>query len=205
MVIDTSEQYAWLHEGSQGYALSLDHGAAPFYGTSRNCTAAAAIDYLGAPPQSVNDVWLNIRTFPIRVGHITDDSGNVVGHSGPFYADQEELTWDDVARISGMPADEAALLRERERTTVTKRVRRVATFSWIGLRDAARTNGATKLSVNFVQYLNWSDFQKRGVGEDAYNSLSAETRAFIKKVEETANAKVHLIGTGPLNEDLIVR
>lgn len=191
----------WLHEGSQGYALSLDHGIAPSYGTSRNCTAMQAMDYLACPPQRIKDVWLNLRVFPIRVGHITDESGAIIGNSGPFYADQTEITWEEVAASAGMPADEAVLLKQRELTTVTQRLRRVATFSWQGLRDAVMTNGATKLAVNFVQYLNWSDHKKHGT----YSELSRETHEFIQKVEEVADVPVCLIGTGACHGDYVIR
>ncbi len=146
----------WLHEGSQGYALSIDHGSHYPMCTSRNCTIQQAMDHMAIPPSMVGDVYLNLRTYPIRVGNLVED-GVQKGYSGDFYPDCEELTWEEVAERSGMPPEEATSLAERERTTVTKRIRRVATFSMNGLRDAAAVNGATKLVVNFAQYLNWKD------------------------------------------------
>jgi len=101
-----------------------------------------------------------------------------------------------------MPKEEAEKLAERERTTVTKRIRRVCTFSWIGLRDAVRVNGVTKISVNFVQYLNWKDNGIAG-GKAALEKLSKETRTFIDKVEEVAGIPVVLIGTGALHNEII--
>jgi adenylosuccinate synthase len=191
----------WLHEGSQGYALSVDHGSHYPNCTSRNCTLQAQMDHMAIPPSMVGDVYLNLRTYPIRVGNVVED-GKQVGFSGDFYPDCEELTWEEVARRSGMPPDEAATLAERERTTVTKRVRRVATFSFDGLRDAALVNGATKLVLNFTQYLDWKDFGLRG-GRSAFEKLSSKTRRFIDKVEEAAGVPVVLVGTGADHEDMI--
>ena len=192
----------FLHEGSQGYALSIDHGSHYPSCTSRNCTLQAAIDYMAVPHQKVGDVYLNLRTYPIRVGNVVEADGTQTGYSGDFYSDCEELTWEDVAKRSGMPKEEAEKLAERERTTVTKRIRRVSTFSWIGLRDAVRTNGVTKISVNFVQYLDWNDNGIKG-GKEALSRLSSKTRDFIQKVEDTANVPVVLIGTGALHDEII--
>lgn len=169
--------------------------------TSRNCTLQAAMDYMAVPPSMVGDVWLNLRTYSIRVGNVVED-GEQKGYSGGFYDDSQELTWDEVARRSGMPKEEAAVLAERERTTVTKRIRRVSTFSWIGLKDAVRVNGVTKISVNFVQYLNWSDNGIKG-GKEALQSLSSETRDFVNKVEDVSGVPVVLIGTGALHNEII--
>lgn len=191
----------WLHEGSQGYALSIDHGSHYPHCTSRNCTVQAALDHMGVPPQALGDVYLNLRTYPIRVGNVVED-GSQTGFSGDFYPDCRELTWEEVARSAGMPPEEAEALAERERTTVTKRVRRVCTFSFIGLEDAVRTNGATKLVLNFIQYLNWADAGLRG-GNEAFRKLSKESRDFIAKVEEAAGIPVVLVGTGAGHEDMI--
>jgi adenylosuccinate synthase len=191
----------WLHEGSQGYALSIDHGSHYPQCTSRNCTLQAQMDHMAIPPSLVGDVYLNLRTYPIRVGNVVED-GVQKGYSGDFYSDCQELTWEEVARRSGMPPEEAAALAERERTTVTKRIRRVATFSMDGLRDAAAVNGATKLVVNFAQYLNWKDAGLKG-GKAAFLKLSAETRKFVDDVQEATGVPVVLIGTGADHEDMI--
>lgn len=196
--------HTWLHEGSQGYALSIDHGSQYPYVTSRNCTVQAALDHMAMPPQALGDVYLNLRTLPIRVGNVVDESGVQRGFSGDFYPDCQELTWEQVARESGMPSEEARLLAERERTTVTKRIRRVCTFSFVGLKDAVRTNGATKLILNFIQYLDWKDAGLKG-GREAFEKLSKKSRDFVDKVEENAGIPVVLIGTGALHEDMIVR
>lgn len=195
--------HTWLHEGSQGYALSVDHGSHYPSCTSRNCTVQAAIDHMAIPPASVGDVYLNLRTFPIRVGNVVED-GAQVGYSGDFYPDCREITWEEVAARSGMPQEEAAALKERERTTVTKRVRRVCTFSFMGLKDAVRANGATKLVLNFVQYLNWKDAGLRG-GREAFQRLSRESREFVDAVEEASGVGVVLIGTGAAHEEMICR
>jgi len=196
-VQDKLDNGYWLHEICQGYALSLDHGNDWPHCTSRNCTTQAALDTMGVPPKLLGDVYLNVRPFPIRVGSIDRKVyGN--GHSGDWYSDQCELQWKDVSDKAGMPYEEAIQLMERERTTVTRRIRRVATMSWVNLRDAARTVGATKLVLNFAQYIDWKDHSVRSGGR-----LSKRTRAFVTKMEDTTNLKVVLVGTGEDRDDFV--
>jgi adenylosuccinate synthase len=191
----------FCHEVSQGYALSLDHGSHWPECTSRSCTLQAGMDQMAVPPSMVGDVYLNLRSVPIRVGNVVED-GVQQGYSGDFYPDSIELTWDQVAKNAGMPEEEAQALKKNELTTVTKRQRRCASFSWINLKDAVRTNGATKLCVNFIQYINWND---RGLigGKEAFEKLSKESRDFITKIEEVANVPVVLIGTGAMHDEMI--
>ncbi len=191
----------WLHEGSQGYALSIDHGSHYPFCTSRNCSVQAAMDHMAVPPSMVGDVYLNLRTFPIRVGSVVEN-GVQVGYSGGFYSDCKEMTWEEVARYSGMPPEEAAKLAERERTTVTKRIRRVTNFSFEGLRDAVAVNGATKLVLNFVQYLDWNDNGLKG-GKEAFGKLSTKSRDLITQIEDVAQVPVVLVGTGALHDEMI--
>lgn len=189
----------WLHEGSQGYALSIDHGSHYPFCTARNSTLQAQMDYMAIPPNLVGDVYLNLRSKPIRVGNVVEDNVQK-GFSGDFYPDCHELTWEQVAAEAGMPVEEARVLAERERTTVTKRIRRVATFSYVGLQDAVRTNGATKLIMNFIQYIDWKDNGLRD-----FNKLSKKSREFIDNIEKVAGVPVVLVGTGPHHDDIIVR
>jgi adenylosuccinate synthase len=195
--------HTWLHEGSQGFALSIDHGSHYPFCTSRNCTLQSAMDQMAVPPADVGDVYLNLRTFPIRVGNVVED-GKRMGYSGDFYPDCKELSWEQIAAEAGMPTAEATSLTERERTTVTKRIRRVCNFSFHGLKDAVRVNGATKLILNFVQYLDWKDAGLKG-GPEVFTELSSKTRALIDRIEDVTGLPVVLIGTGPLNDEVIAR
>ena len=71
------------------------------------------------------------RTLPIRVG----------GTSGDCYPDQEELTWD-------------ALGIEPELTTVTKRVRRIFTYSRMQIEEACWWCEPDLIFLNFANYVD---------------------------------------------------
>lgn len=137
---------SYFVEVSQGFSLGINQ---PFYPkvTSRECTVSQALADAGLPPAACTRTYMSCRTFPIRVG-------NVDGHSsGDWYPDQEETSWE-------------ALGVEAERTTVTNRVRRVATFSDEQFRAACRANNPDVVFMNFMNYLppeGQSDLRK-GIG-----------------------------------------
>lgn len=195
-----------LHEVSQGWALSIDHGTRYPFVTSRNCGVGAAIDQLGVSPRALREVICNVRTFPIRVGNfyerVLDQDSTVdvlVGSSGPWSQNSLETSWEKIAAECGMPKEEADTLTSRERTTVTKRVRRVCTLDYEQIRDACLSNGATAMCLNFVQYLDYNDYKLT-----AFDMLSSKTRMMIDRLEEMCNVPVKYIGTGPDHSDIIV-
>lgn len=190
-----------LHEVSQGYALSLEHGSAYPTSTSRNCTTARALDDLGVNPRLLGDVYLNVRPYPIRVGNIVRD-GEVVGYSGGFYPDCEETDWETIGRLAGMPDEEIRKLYLAELTTVTKRLRRVCTFSRIGFIDAVQANGATKIILNFAQYLSFDIAGARG--EVRVDDLPERVREFVRMLEGLSGCPVVAIGTGADHHDVLI-
>ncbi len=129
-----------LMEVPQGFSLSINHGLSYPHCTSRDLTVAAALNDAGVHPVHLGRVAVALRTFPIRVGNILDDQGNEIGHSGPFYADSTELGWDELGVTP-------------ERTTVTKRIRRIATFSQQQYADMLRQLRPDCILLNFCNYL----------------------------------------------------
>lgn len=193
----------FLHEVSQGIALDISNGVEYPYCTSRSTNAPQAINDMGINLKDVGDIYLNVHTTPIRVGHIYDpnDISNkaVLGHSGGFYPDSHEITWTEVGKAAGMPEDVIEKLYEQQKTTVTQRLRRVFTFSWIGLARAVQVSGATKLVLNFAQYLDWNAYQVRNK-----EALPIKVKMFIKKLEAFTGLPVALVGTGADLLDVVI-
>lgn len=128
-----------LMEVPQGFGLSLNHGRSYPECTSRDITVAQALNDAGVHPKYLGVVGLSMRSYPIRVGHIFDDQGEIIGNSGPFYADSDEITFDKLGV-------------EPELTTVTKRVRRIATFSYTQYKEALQMNRPSYVFLNFCNY-----------------------------------------------------
>jgi adenylosuccinate synthase len=172
-------------EGTQGTGLSILHGSFPHV-TSRDTTVGTLLAEVGVPPQLLRKVIVAFRSYPIRVG----------GQSGPM---GREITWDTVARRSGLQAD---LMKEAERGSVSGNPRRVAEFSWAQLRNSARLNGATDLALTFADYID-----ARNRAARRFSQLAEETIDFIREMETVAAAPVSLVsagfdGRGPIDRRL---
>jgi len=166
-----------LLEGTQGTGLSLYHGPYPFV-TSRETTVAGCLAEAGISPSRVRRVILVCRSYPIRV---QSPSGST---SGPL---SQEITWRDISRRSGIPHKE---LQQTERTSTTRRSRRVGEFDWQLLRKSASLNAPTDLALTFTDYLSAENTKAR-----RFEQLTDETIRFIEEVERVVAAPVSLIAT----------
>lgn len=190
-----ARRWTVLHEGSQGFSLDINHGSHYPFCTSRSTTSAQALADVGIAPQLLGDVYLVIRPYPIRVGNVVED-GVQKGYSGDAYEGQAELSWDEIGERCGAPAGTF----QGELTTVTKRLRRVFEFSFEQLYEATRLNGATKIVLNFANYIDWSCF-----GETEYRRLPIKVMQFVQSIEDAVGVPVSIIGTGPQNNHVIFR
>jgi adenylosuccinate synthase len=117
-----------LVEGSQGYSLGINAGFFPF-STSRDCTPARIMADCQMPLSSLREVIGTCRVHPIRVA----------GNSGDGYADQEEMSWEDVGVAP-------------EKTTTTGRDRRIFSFSNEQITEALYQCQPSKIFLNFANY-----------------------------------------------------
>ena len=108
-------------EGTQGYGLGFHTEWYP-YCTSSDCTAQAFMSMAGVLPINGLRVWVVFRTYPIRVA----------GNSGSMFA---ETSWEWLAAETGGHV-------QPERTTVTKKIRRVGLWDDRLARLALEANGA---------------------------------------------------------------
>lgn len=159
-------------EGTQGFALSLLHGAVYPFVTSRDTTAAGFAMEAGLSPRQIDDIVMVVRTYPIRVG----------GTSGPF---SRETTWEEVGILSGAPA---AL---PEYTSVTKRLRRVAHFDMDSVKLACNYNRPTSLAVMGLDRI---DYANTGITEAA--CLTPRASRFLEELESATGVPVEFAGTG---------
>jgi adenylosuccinate synthase len=162
-----------LLEGTQGTSLSMHHGEYPFV-TSRDTTVAGCLADAGIATTRVRKIVLVCRTFPIRVG----------GPSGPM---KLEIGYEELANRSGIPVNE---LKTTEKTTTTKRQRRLAEFDWEQLRRSVLLNGPTDIALTFVDYLNIKNREAF-----RFDQLTIDTLRFIEEVERVSGQPLTLIST----------
>lgn len=163
-----------LLEGTQGAGLSLIHGEWP-YTTSHDVSAAQMLADIGLPIKGVNIVMV-LRTYPIRVG----------GNSGPL---KKEVSWEYLSMVTGIP-------NLVEHTTVTKKVRRVASFDEEMVRKSIIRNEPDFLAITFMDYINPED-----TGKTRFHTLSNKAKNFIRGVEGAFSVPVKYIGTGWRDND----
>lgn len=161
-----------LLEGTQGSALSLIHGPWP-YVTSADTNAGQFSADTGIPPRFINRTMLVARTFPIRVA----------GNSGPL---NDEQTWEQMSVRMGRAIE--------ERTTVTRKVRRIGLWDDQLFLNAVALNAPTSIALMFADYIDPTI-----EGESDWKGLhsSQPVKAFINHVESLAEGvPVGFVGTG---------
>jgi len=160
-------------ETAQGFSLGLNSGR--FYPnvTSRECTVMQALADARIPAQMLRKVISCFRTYPIRVG-------NTENSSGDGYLDQVEIRFSDI----GQPD---------EITTVTKRVRRLFTWSRIQFAESIAANRPDVIFINFMNYLPVEQHNEflSGVADD-YEKVMGKYPDAI------------LVGYGPRSSDIDV-
>lgn len=157
-----------LIEGTQGFGLSLLHSADYPYVTSRDTTASAFASEVGISPFDVKNIIMTIRAFPIRVA----------GNSGPL---PKEIDWERITQESGSQS----LIQEK--TTVTKRIRRVAEFDASIVQEAIKANMPNYIVLNHCDYFDYT------IHNQMFLSPTAEQK--VSLIEKQIG-KISYVGTG---------
>jgi len=170
-------------EGTQGYGLGMHTRFYP-QTTSGNCRTVdllAQIGYLPLDPSESREIhtWLVLRTYPIRVA----------GNSGSM--DSDELTWNELGERTGGYV-------QPERTTVTKKIRRVAEWNPSVVMQAVQANGGAHMRLHpclmFVDY-----FEPKLAGETDLTALARypEALANVRHCEIAIGKRAAMYGTSP--------
>jgi adenylosuccinate synthase len=167
-----------LLEGTQGAGLSMVHGPWPYVTSADTGTAQLCAD-AGFPPHHVTRVVLVVRSHPIRVA----------GNSGPL---KNETTWEDLSKRLGVDV--------LERTTVTKKVRRVGEWDGALLRAAVTREAPTDLALTFADYID-----PKCAGATAWSELTPPVLEFIKALESEYAVPVTMVGTGGPTWNVVYR
>ncbi len=166
-----------LLEGTQGSGLSIFHGSYPHV-TSRDTNVAGCLTEAGISPKRVRRVIMVVRTTPIRVGN--PDGGK---HSSGRL--KNETDFATIATQAGLDPDE---VKKAEKTSTTKRDRRVGWFDWEQFRHACILNTPTDIALTFADYLSKDNQSAR-----RFEQLTQDTIKFIEELEHVAQAPVSII------------
>jgi adenylosuccinate synthase len=169
-----------LLEGTQGSGLSIYHGVYP-YVTSRDTNVSGCLAEAGISPARVRKILMVVRYTPIRVGNPDGERGFT---SGPL---KHETTFHEVSKLAGIDPEETV---NNEKTSTTKRKRRVGWFEWELFRRSCELNAPTDIVLTFADYIDSRNRNARRFGQ-----LTQGTLEFIDELENVAQAPVSLINT----------
>lgn len=160
-----------LIEGTQGSGLSLLHSHYP-YCTSIDTNAAGIISEVGIAPSRVTDVLMVVRTYPIRVA----------GNSGYM---KNEITWDELNKRTGGGV-------KAERTTVTKKIRRIAEWDDELFEQSCLLNRPTEIALTFADYIDPE------IADSTDKNMILGSVKLVKFLNDHGlmNEKLRYIGTG---------
>jgi len=165
-----------LLEGTQGQGLSLIHGSWP-YCTSNDCGPAQMCADVGIPINKVKDIIAVFRSHPIRVA----------GNSGPL---NNEINWDILSTKLRRPVI--------ERTSVTKKIRRIATWDDKIAKQCRILHQPTKIALTFLDYI---DSACEGI--TTISQLTPAARIFIQHVANIMQVPVVFLGVGGKNLNVL--
>jgi adenylosuccinate synthase len=169
-----------LLEGTQGSGLSLFHGRYPHV-TSRDTNVARCLAEAGISPSRVRRILMVIRTTPIRVGNPKGNNGYISGKL------KHETTLETIAEEAKLDPKELA---RNEKTSTTRRNRRIGWFEWEQFRAACAINAPTDIVLTFADYIDAENQKAR-----RFEQLSEDTIKFVEELERVAHAPVSLINT----------
>lgn len=191
-----------LLEGSQGTDLSLYSKHYPHV-TGRPVSVAQMFADSEIPICRLNKSIMVIRPFPIRISNDTELGINI--NSGN-YGNSKEFSWNQVSSAAEMGQyplvvddDSAANTDLTEKTTVTRKPRRIFDIDINQLKDTIFKNEPTSIYLNFFQYL---DISYAGVSGN-YNDIHIDRyrREYLNWLETELQTPIIKLGTGPnLNE-----
>lgn len=205
-----------LFEGAQGALLDIDHGTYP-YVTSSNTTAGGAATGTGLGPRYLNYVLGITKAYATRVGggpfptELFDETGEYLAERGHEFGSttgrRRRCGWFDAVAlrrsilnnsVSGLCVTKLDVLDGLEC------VRICVGYQCASKKLDSAPLGAEALAACEPIYEEMPGWTDSTVGVQHYENLPANARAYLRRMEELADAPIDLISTGPDRIDTIV-
>jgi adenylosuccinate synthase len=206
-----------LFEGAQGALLDIDLGTYPFV-TSSNTTAGGAATGAGIGPRHFDHVLGIVKAYTTRVGagpfptELFDDMGKHLGRVGAEFGATtgrpRRCGWFDavalkravfVNSVSGLCVTKLDVLDGLEEIKIC-----------VGYRiDGAVRDTPPLLMDRYGEcepvYETMPGWQHSTVGVTDFDSLPANARAYLGRLEEVTGTPVDIVSTGPGRDETIIR
>jgi len=206
-----------LLEGAQGTLLDIDHGTYPFV-TSSSCAVGGAVTGTGLAPRDIGRVIGIFKAYVTRVGNgpmpteLTGEDGSMLRERGQEYGTTtgrpRRCGWFDL--VGGRYS---VLLNGYDDIVLTKldvisglpRVKLCVAYELDGRRVASFPQDHAALARCVPVYEEMPGWGAGEIKVDRYDSLPANARSYIERIEREIGAGVSFISTGAAREDTIIR
>jgi len=204
-----------LVEGANAAMLDIDFGTYP-YVTSSNCSIGGVCTGLGLPPSTIGEVVGVVKAYTTRVGdgpfptELKDDVGDLLqtrgGEIGVTTKRKRRCGWLDIPLLQY-----TSMVNGYTKICLTK-LDILDTLPDIKMCVAYKKNGqiidyfpssAAELSIIEPQYLVMPGWKCSIEDVRDYNSLPAEAKAYVEKIQELVQVPVKWIGVGKGRESII--
>jgi len=199
-----------LFEGAQGALLDIDWGTYPFV-TSSTTTVGGILTGLGIDPRAVEDVIGVTKAYCTRVGNgpfpteLTDETGEKLRAQGKEYGATtgrpRRCGWVDgvllryTSRINGTTHLAVTKLDVLDGMDVLKVCTKYNNQH--GPLDLANLNGIQP------EYEEWPGWSESTVGTTKFSDLPVNCKKYLERLSELAEAKLHIVSTGPRRDQTI--
>jgi adenylosuccinate synthase len=205
-----------LFEGAQGALLDVDHGTYP-YVTSSNTTAGGASTGTGMGPRYLDYVLGITKAYTTRVGAGPFPT-ELGGELGAFLSKRGNEYGATTGRARRCGWFDAVLLRRSIHNNsvtglcITKldvldgldSICQCVGYRRRGVELSAPPSGAEAFEGCEPIYEEMPGWKQSTVGLRCYDDLPVNARNYLKRIEELAEAPIHMISTGPDRSDKII-
>ena len=205
-----------VFEGAQGALLDIDHGTYPFV-TSSNCLAGAAAPGSGIGPQVLDYVLGIVKAYTTRVGggpfptELTDEIGAGLAKRGKEFGSvtgrPRRCGWLDLPmlrRSFELNGVDGACIMKLDVLDGMREIRICTHYLVRGKRLDRIPTGADAVAECEPMYETLPGWSETTVGVRSFDSLPANARAYLRRVEVLTGTPLAMVSTGPDRDDTIV-
>jgi adenylosuccinate synthase len=205
-----------MFEGAQGTLLDIDQGTYPFV-TSSNTTAGGACTGSGIGPRDLDYILGITKAYTTRVGagpfptELFDDVGDHLGTKGHEFGAttgrSRRCGWFD-----GVALRRAAQINSMTGLCITKldvldgleTLKLATSYKYKGEIIDLPPLGADAIEHCEPVYEEMPGWNESTVGIKDLDSLPANARAYLKRMEEIVGVPVDIVSTGPERDETII-
>jgi adenylosuccinate synthase len=209
------EEKKILFEGAQGTHLDIDHGTYPFV-TSSNPVAGSACAGIGVGPDKLHHVVGIVKAYTTRVGsgpfatELTDDTGDYIQEKGSEFGAttgrRRRCGWLDLVmirdsvRLNGL---NSLSITKLDVLTGLDTLKICVAYELEGKRievTPASLKDLARCRPVFEELPGWKD---EIASAKSLNQLPAETKNYLKAIEEKTGVPISILSVGPMRDQTI--